>query len=153
MTPPDAEAARVLAAAAELLARLDAPDLADATLAEPLQVQGPRGLDSWVVPLAIRGAVVGFLHLEPDLRLHRVARLAGGPTGSDAQDWFDRAAALRQARAAARVGDLLGEPVLTYHRSRDRIAWRVPIVGRPAVIWVAGSHAFEDTASGGDGER
>jgi uncharacterized protein (DUF2345 family) len=57
-----------------------------------------------------------------------------------AADWLDRRAIRDRARTAAGGSDRLGEPTLSYLKSRDRLAWRVPITNRPVAIYVSGEH-------------
>jgi hypothetical protein len=127
-------------AAAEKLRRQVVTDPAAlrATIEDPIPVQAPTGeLDSWFVALTADDELLGFFQLEPDLTLHRYSTFDRPPL---AADWLDRGAIRERARTAAEDGDRLGEPVLSYLRSRDRLAWRVPIANRPVAIYVSGEH-------------
>jgi hypothetical protein len=127
-------------AAAEKLRRKVVVDPAalDATIEDPIPVETPTGeLDSWFVAITADEQLLGFFQLEPDLVLHRYSTFDRRPL---AADWLDRGAIRERARTAAADGDRLGEPILSYLRSRDRLAWRVPIANRPAAIYVSGEH-------------
>lgn len=127
-------------ATAEKLRREFAADPAalDATIEDPIPVEAPTGeLDSWFIALTADQELLGFLQLEPDLELHRYSTFDRPPL---AADWLDRGAIRERARSAADHGDRLGEPILSYLRSRDRLAWRVPVANRPVAIYVSGEH-------------
>lgn len=127
-------------AAAERLRRKIVADPAalDAMIEDAIPVETPTGeLDSWFVALTADEQLLGFLQLEPDLALHRYSAFNRPPR---AADWLDRGVIRARARTAAGDSDRLGEPVLTYLSSRDRLAWRVPIANRPAAIYVSGDH-------------
>ena len=114
------------------------PAALDATIEDPIPVETPTGeLDSWFVALTADERLLGFFQLEPDLVLHRYSSFDRPPL---AADWLDRGAIQGRARTAAGDSDRLGEPILTYRSSRDRLAWRVPIANRPAAIYVSGEH-------------
>lgn len=114
------------------------PAALDARIEDPIPVETPTGeLDSWFVALTADEQLLGFFQLEPDLVLHRYSTFDRRPL---AADWLDRGAIRERARTAADDGDRLGEPILSYLRSRDRLAWRVPIANRPAAIYVSGEH-------------
>lgn len=135
-------------AAAEKLRRKVVADPAalGATIEDPIPVETPTGeLDSWFVALTADEQLLGFFQLEPDLVLHRYSTFDRPPL---AADWLDRGVIRGRARTAADDGDRLGEPILTYLSSRDRLAWRVPIANRPAAIYVSGEH-IEVVVAGG----
>ena len=114
------------------------PAALDATIEDPIPVETPTGeLDSWFVALTADERLLGFFQLEPDLVLHRYSTFDRPPL---AADWLDRRAILSRAGTAADDNDRLGEPILTYLNSRDRLAWRVPIANRPAAIYISGEH-------------
>jgi hypothetical protein len=127
-------------AAAEKLRRQVVPDPATlhATMEDPIPVEAPTGeFDSWFVALTADEELLGFFQLDPDLALHRYSTFDRPPL---AAHWLDRGAIRERARGAADEGDRLGEPILSYLRSRDRLAWRVPITNRPVAIYVSGEH-------------
>ena len=146
---PHSELERVRTAAVRLRGRrVDDPLARTATLEDPIAVVSTEGdLDSWLVALTTEGRLLGFLQLEPDLRLHRYASFQHTPGTTDgcppAAVWLDRGTILERARVAARAGDELGQPVLGFAGNRDRVAWRVPVANRPADIYVVGEHAYE----------
>jgi hypothetical protein len=110
-------------------------------------VQAPAGdLDSWFVALTAEERLVGFFQLEPDLRVHRYSSFQRRRGAIDecppAAAWLDPSEIGMRARAAARSGEELGEPVLSYDGSRDRLAWRVPVLGSAAAIYVAAEHVY-----------
>lgn len=112
----------------------------EAVLEEPIPVESPSGeLDSWFVALIARGNIVGFLQLEPDLGFRRHSTF-GAPVPAAA--WLDREGIRARAQEAAGAEDV-GDPVLTYTGSRDRLAWRVRVANGDTV-YVAGEHTFVD---------
>jgi hypothetical protein len=114
------------------------PAALNATIEDAIPVETPTGeLDSWFVALTADEQLLGFFQLEPDLVLHRYSTFDRPPR---AADWLDPGAIRVRASTAANDTDRLGEPVLTYLSSRDRLAWRVPIANRPAAIYVSGEH-------------
>lgn len=120
-----------------------------ARLEDPIPVRDAAGgLDSWFVALTSGDLLLGFIQLEPDLELHRYSTFQRAPGSTDgcppAALWLDRDAVLLRARTAADESDRLGEPLLGFHRTRDRLAWRVPVTNRPATIWVVGREVFTD---------
>jgi hypothetical protein len=129
-----------VSAAAEALWRkvITDPAAKAATLEPPVPVIDPGGeLDSWFIALTTDEGLLGFFQLEPDLALHRYSAFE---RPQPASAWLDRDAIVAHAHAAAAEGDELGEPVLTYRGSRDRLAWRVPIRNRPSAIYVVGDY-------------
>jgi hypothetical protein len=125
-------------ATAEKLRRrvVDDPAALHATIEDPIPVEAPTGeLDSWFIALTADKELLGFFQLEPDLALRRYSTFHRPPL---AADWLDRGAIRERARTAADDGDRLGEPILSYLRSRDRLAWRVPVANRPVAIYVSG---------------
>jgi hypothetical protein len=145
----DLDLDRVRAAAEELRRELvDDPLALAATVEEPIPIVGPTDeLDSWFVALTGDGLLLGFLQLEPDLRLHRYSsfqRMPGSMAGCPpAEAWLDRSA-IRERASAAAGGDEVGEPVFGYHGSRDRLAWRVPVAGRSATVYVVGDEVYAE---------
>jgi len=146
----DPDLDRVRAAAEELRwSIVDDPVALGAALEDPIPVQSPTGeLDSWFVGLTVDDLLVGFLQLEPDLRLHRYSgfqRAPGSMSGCPAAEtWLDPDVIRERARAKAPEGNQLGQPVLTYHGNRDRLAWRVPVADREAGIYVIGEDVFAE---------
>jgi hypothetical protein len=136
-------------AAAEAARRqlVDDPLALRAPLADPLPVLTPAGnLDSWFVALTAEDRIVGFFQLEPDLQVHRYSSFQSTRGSVDgcppAAAWLDRAEIGERARASAGGDQELGEPILSYDGSRDRLAWRVPVLGGPGAVFVAGEHAY-----------
>jgi hypothetical protein len=148
--PAESDLARVRAAATELREQIVYDPLAlTAALEEPIAVQTPSGeLDSWFVALTVEGRVLGFLQLEPDLSLHRYSTFQRTPGDAEgcppADSWLDPDTIRDTAGRVARADDHLGQPVLGYDGNRDRIAWRVPIIGKAERIYVAGEHAYRE---------
>jgi hypothetical protein len=120
-------------------------------LLDPVPLVGPGGsLSGWVVPVQIEGRLLGLIQLDEEDRFRRYASFMRRP-GSIADcpmvsDWLDRSTILTRASALVAKGDRLGEPVLSFDRSPDRIVWDVPVVSPtgegPRRIFVAGSHAY-----------
>lgn len=128
---------------------VDDPVAAGAALADPIAIWSPAGeLDSWFLGLTINDLLIGFLQLEPDLRLHRYSsfqRAPGETSGCPrAVTWLDPAVIRERASREAPKGDELGEPVLSYHGTRDRLAWRVPVAGQKAAFYVVGEEVFKE---------
>jgi hypothetical protein len=126
--------------AAEVLRRkvVGDPSVGSATIESPIPVVGPDGaLDSWFVGFTTDERLLGFLQLEPDLTLHRYSAFERPPPASV---WLDPDAVRAHARAAVSSEDELGDPVLTYRDSRDRLTWSVPIRNRPQTVYVAGDY-------------
>jgi hypothetical protein len=128
---------------------VDDPVAAGAALAYPIAVRSPAGeLDSWFLGLTIDDLLIGFLQLEPDLRLHRYSSFLQSPGETSgcprAETWLDPAAIRKRASREAPKGEELAEPVLSYHGTRDRLAWRVPVAGQKAAIYVVGEEVFKE---------
>jgi hypothetical protein len=126
---------------------VDDPVALGATVTDPIPVQSPAGeLDSWFIGLTVEERLVGFFQLEPDLRVHRYSSFERQRSSIDdcppAAAWLDPTEIGVRARTAARSGEELGEPILSYDGARDRLAWRIPILGSAAVVYVAGNHAY-----------
>lgn len=124
---------------------------AGAALARPIAVRSPSGyLDSWFLGLTSNDLLIGFLQLEPDLRLHRYSSFQSTPGETSgcprAEIWLDPVAIRERASREALTGEELGAPILSYHGTRDRLAWRVPIAGRTAVVYVVGEEVFREEA-------
>jgi hypothetical protein len=126
--------------AAEALRRkvVGDPSIGSATIEPPIAILGPDdALDSWFVGFTKDERLLGFLQLEPDLTLHRYSAFERPPPASV---WLDPDAVRAHAQAAVSSEDELGDPVLTYRESRDRLTWNVPIRNRPGTIYVAGDY-------------
>ena len=130
---------------------VDDPVAAGAALGHPIAVRSPAGeLDSWFLGLTSNDLLIGFLQLEPDLRLHRYSSFQPAPGETSgcprAETWLDPAAIRERASREASTGEELGAPVLSYHGTRDRLAWRVPVAGRKgkAVFYVVGEEVFRE---------
>lgn len=128
---------------------VDDPVAVGAVLASPIAVRSPAGdLDSWFLGLTSNDLLIGFLQLEPDLRLHRYSSFQSVPGETSdcprAETWLDPAVVRERASREASTGEELGVPVLSYHGTRDRLAWRVPVAGRNAVLYVAGEEVFRE---------
>lgn len=137
--------ARVRAAAERLLRELAEPLPAGAGLGEPIPVRDARAeLDSWFVPVTAGDELHGFLQLEPDLRLHRLSTFPS--ERPPAASWLDPGTIAARARAAVGESDRLEQPFLSFHGNRDRLAWRVPLAGRRASVYVVGEEAYLDEA-------
>ena len=109
-----------------------------ATLEKPIQIVTPDGeFDSWFVPLTTDEGLIGFLHIEPNLTLHRYSTFEHPQPASV---WLDPETIRAHAEAAAGEGEELGDPVLSYRGNRDRLTWRVPIRNRPRTIYIAGDY-------------
>lgn len=138
MTESGRERAR--AAGAAFAAGRDDARSRTATVGEPLIVHAADGSpESWFVPLVDGDELVAFVHLGLELELRRSSSL-----GAPAASWLDRHTIRRTAARAVSVADAqrLGEPMLSFDASPDRLAWMVPIGDGEATIFVAGDHAW-----------
>jgi hypothetical protein len=110
------------------------------SLGRPLLVRAPHGAaDSWFVPLVDDDELAGFVQLGLDLGLRRASWLR-----APAASWLDRDTIRGTARRAAGAADAerLGEPVLSFDGSPDRLAWAVPVGDGEATIFVTGDYAW-----------
>src|SRR5207253_2549221 len=82
---PERERGRVLAAARQAVRDVvDDPLARRARVNDPIPVCSPSGeLDSWFIPLTAEQRLLGFLQLEPDLRLHRYSSFQRTPGSSE----------------------------------------------------------------------
>ena len=98
----------------------------------------------WFVPLVAEPArIVGFVELTGDLTFRRFSMFPAVPA-MDASLWVDPDQVLATARTVMLQGDEVGRPQLSFYRSVDRVAWRVPIKrgGANMTIYVAGTTAW-----------
>jgi hypothetical protein len=111
----------------------------------PVPIRDPSGgAAGWFVGVVEGDRLLGFVQLGPDLEFHRASTF-GGPA-QPAADWLDPARVTEIAAGAARPGERLGEPTLSYDTSPDRIGWIVPAIdprGRRRDLMVTGATAFE----------
>lgn len=125
-------------------------------IGQPIEVQGPGGArHSWFVPVTVGERLAGFLQLLPDLAFlryssfqRREGELEGCP---EARLWLDREAIRATAREEACAEEELGEPVLSFDGSPERIAWAVPARapgGEERTIFVAGATAWTRETGG-----
>ena len=139
---PHSEPARVRAAAAQLLRELGDPLPDGAMLGEPIPVRNALAeLDSWFVPVTAEDELLGFLQLEPDLRLHRYSTFPS--ERPPAASWLDPHDS-RARSTAVGESDRLEQPSLSFHGNRDRLAWRVPLADRRASVYVVGEEVYLD---------
>jgi hypothetical protein len=139
--PRPAEPARVRDEAARLLRELAEPLPEGAALGEPIPVRTALDeLDSWFVPVTAEDELHGFLQLEPDLRLHRYSTFP--PERPSAASWLDPKTIIGRARTAVGENERLEQPSLSFHGSRDRLAWRVPLADRRASVYVVGAEVY-----------
>jgi len=147
----------IAAAARRLLASGAVGDasLRGATTGDALPVVAPGGAQhSWFVPFTTAGKLAAFAQLKPDgelLRFSTFQRRPGDLAGCpEAADWLDtdriRARALTLARGSERAGD----PLLSFDRNPDRLAWSVPLTGGAGTrhVWVAGAAVYEAAPAG-----
>ena len=120
-----------------------------ALLGVPLTVVDAAGRQaSWFVPVVSGGLLLGFVELLPWLE-HRRTSWFGSPPGSpqgcpSAAAWLDPAVVAARAREHLRPGETVGDPVLSFDGSPDRLAWAVPVASPsgPRTIWVAGGSSW-----------
>jgi hypothetical protein len=86
------------------------------------------------------------VQLDSSLSFLRYASFADAEPPPEAVLWLDAESVRRTATAAARPGDELGEPTLSYHTTPSRLAWRVPLRrdGDLMTVYVAGEHAWAE---------
>jgi len=148
------EVARVRAAANRIRAQIVEDPLARAArLEDPIPIRTASGeLDSWLVALTNETCLLGFLQLNPDLSLHRYSSFQRTPGNSEGcprpASWLDLDTVQERARTVATEDDQLGQPILSYQGNRDRIVWRVPIIGKETSIYVVGDHAYRNRSPG-----
>ena len=138
MTEPARERARDVGAA--VAAGLDDARSRAATVGEPLVVRAADGSpESWFVPLVDGDELVAFVHLGLGLELRRSSFLR-----APAASWLDHDTIRRTASQAVPAADAqrLGEPMLSFAASPDRLAWVVPVGDGEATVFVAGDHAW-----------
>lgn len=120
-------------------------------LRTPVPIYNPDdGVHSWFVPVTVRGRLVGFLQLLPDLTLMRYAAFQRNPETlegcPEAATWLDRKRIMQRAATRMRPDERAGPPVLTYDREPSRLAWRVTASdpsGRERALFVAGEYVYE----------
>jgi hypothetical protein len=133
----ETERERARDAAVAAVAALGDERSRSAAIGEPLLVRAPDGSpESWFVPLVDGTELVGFVQLGLDLALRRISSLP-----APAASWLDPAVVVRVARRVARDDERLGEPVLSYDSSPDRLAWAVPVEGG-GTVFVTGDYAW-----------
>lgn len=123
--------------------------LRGAETGQALPVLAPGGAQhSWFVPFTLGAKLVAFAQLLPDGELLRFSSFQRRPADlascPEAADWLDPARIRAQALTAARPGEVAGDPVLSYVRSPEQIAWSVPLrrAGASRHVWVAGAEVF-----------
>lgn len=113
---------------------------------DPLPIAAPDDtMAGWMVPLASGGLLLGFVQVTAAGQFHRYASFHR-PAGADetcplVASWTNTTAILDRASTVAAPSDRLSEPVLTYDRSPDRLAWAVTATapdGKQTTIYVAG---------------
>ena len=125
-------------------------------LGAAIPVRQPTGdLHSWFVPVTVGERLAGFLQLLPDLTFLRYSsfqRREGELTGCpEAALWLDPETVGATARRVASEGEELGDPVLTFDGSPERLAWAVTATapgGGERTILVAGDAAWVQRAGG-----
>lgn len=133
----ETERQRARDAAGAVIATLGDERSRSAIVGEPLLVQAPDGSpQSWFAPLVDGVELVGFVHLGLDLALRRVSSLR-----APAASWLDPAVVVDVARRVARDDERLGQPVLSFDGSPDRLAWAVPVEG-DGTLFVTGDYAW-----------
>jgi hypothetical protein len=98
----------------------------------------------WFVPLVTESSrLVGFVQLNGDLTFRRSSMFPSAPV-VEATLWVDPDQVLATARTVMLDDDEVGTPEFSFHRSVDRVAWRVPVNrgGRAMTIYVAGTTAW-----------
>jgi hypothetical protein len=143
-------AAQARAAAERAFAEGRARAATAGQLGEALAIHDERGaVTGWFVPMIAGSRIVGFVQLDSSLGFLRYASfadVADAEPPPEAVLWLDAESVRRTATRAARPGDELGEPVLSYHTTPSRLAWRVPLRrdGDPMTVYVAGEHAWAE---------
>ncbi len=120
-----------------------------ALLGVPLPVVDAAGRQaSWFVPVVSGGRLLGFVELLPSLDHRRTSWFGsqpGSPQGCpSASSWLDSAGGAARAGEHLRPGETVGDPVLSFDGSPDRLAWAVPVASPsgPRTIWVAGDSVW-----------
>lgn len=119
-------------------------------IGEPIPVTGPDGnVQSWLAPVLVCNLLAGFFRTDPWLSdwnwigfQRRDDSLEGCPK---AEIWLDVSWIRRRAEMLAQPGEVAMEPVLSYDRIPDRVAWAVRLIsedGAERTIFVAGYVAW-----------
>jgi hypothetical protein len=133
--------------AQEAIASGEAGDLrgTGGSLLDPVPVRSPAGEPAgWFVPVARGDALLGFIQMDVAGRFHRSATFAPGAKVRTS-DWLDADTIRKRARRQVGPEDDLGEPVLSYDGSPDRLAWLLVAAGpdgRERRVFVAGTAAW-----------
>lgn len=106
-------------------------------------------VEGWFVPVVAQDQLVAFLRYTLRHELQRTSSFCRQPGRADgcplASDWLDTARILRRARALAGPEDEVGDAVLSFDGSPDRLAWAVPLRragAAPRWVFVAGETAW-----------
>lgn len=119
-------------------------------LLEPVVIQSPDGERAgWLVPVGLDGLMLGFVQLALDGTFRRYATFHSRPLSSAGcpllADWLDPDVITSRARTLLSPGSRLDDPVLTYDRHPDRVAWLVRAVapdGTSSAVMIAGADAW-----------
>jgi hypothetical protein len=139
--------AQARAAAERALAEGPAQPPAAGQLGEALAIHDGRGtVIGWFVPLIARPRIVGFVQLDSSFGFVRYASFADAESRPEAELWVEPERVRRTATRVTQPGDALGEPILGYHMTPSRLAWRVPLQRRGALmtIYVAGENVWTE---------
>lgn len=127
-------------------------------IGEPLTISNPDGTrHSWLVPLLNGTKLEGFVQLLPSLVPTGCSVFRRNPDDPlpEAGEWTDVNRVLARAATAAREGEILSSPILTYDGVPSRIAWKVVATptrgGAVRSIFVFGATVYEGSGRSGIG--
>jgi hypothetical protein len=120
---------------------------------DAIAVTGPDGaVQSWLAPVLAGDLLAGFFRTDPGLAdwrwtgfQRRDDTLTGCPP---AAIWLDPSEIQRRAATLAQPGETAMEPVLSFDRIPDRLAWAVRLVAEDAserTVFVAGHAVWPAT--------
>jgi hypothetical protein len=105
-----------------------------------------RAQIGWFIPVLDEARIVGFVQLDDALRFLRYSGFPPEQGYPDAALWIDPERVRLSARQATKAGDVLGEPMLSYHTTPARLAWVVPLHRDAArfTVYVTGALAWTE---------
>ena len=110
-------------------------------------------LEGWFVPVVAGDRLAAYLRFTSEGARRGLSLFMQRPgaleTCPPLADWLDRTRVMARAQALAHAGERAGEPMLSFDRSPERLAWRVPLrdgQGHARPVFVAGAQAWPGAA-------
>lgn len=121
-----------------------------ATVGCALPVLAPGGeLHSWFVPVTVGDWLVAFFQFLSSgilMRFSSFQRRSGEiDSCPNAEDWLSLEKIQAHAAIQRRKNETIGKPILTYDRTPDKLAWKVPLTnecGEVRYVYVAGETVY-----------